>query len=82
MTTTSNTQNATVESNIRPDYDDEIQKIADYVVDYSIDDDSPNSTDAWKTARHCLMDVRLAAACWLCVFQSAPNTWDLIALNK
>ncbi|MDN6275210.1 bifunctional 2-methylcitrate dehydratase/aconitate hydratase [Psychrobacter sp.] len=57
MTTTSNTQNATVESNIRPDYDDEIQKIADYVVDYSIDDDSPNSTDAWKTARHCLMDT-------------------------
>ena len=30
VTTMSTTQNATVESNIRPEYDDEIQKIADY----------------------------------------------------
>ena len=53
----STTQNATVESNIRPEYDDEIQKIADYVLNYSIDNDSPNSADAWNTARHCLMDT-------------------------
>ena len=46
-----------VESNVRPEYDDEIQKIADYVLNYSIDNDSPNSADAWTTARHCLMDT-------------------------
>ena len=44
----STTQNATVESNVRPEYDDEIQKIADYVLNYSIDNDSPNSADAWN----------------------------------
>jgi 2-methylcitrate dehydratase len=53
----SNTNEATVESNIRPEYDDEIQKIADYVLNYSIDNESPNPTDAWRTARHCLMDT-------------------------
>ena len=47
----------TVESNIRPEYDIEIQKIADYVLNYSIDNDSPNSSDAWNTARYCLMDT-------------------------
>ena len=57
VTIMSTTQNATVESNIRPEYDDEIQKIADYVLNYSIDNDSPNSADAWNTARHCLMDT-------------------------
>lgn len=46
-----------VESNVRPEYDDEIQKIADYVLNYSIDADSPNSADAWNTARYCLMDT-------------------------
>ncbi|MGE6329421.1 bifunctional 2-methylcitrate dehydratase/aconitate hydratase [Psychrobacter pacificensis] len=53
----SNTNEATVESNIRPEYDDEIQKIADYVLNYSIDNESPNPTDAWRTARHCLIDT-------------------------
>lgn len=47
----------TVESNVRPEYDSEIQKIADYVLNYSIDDDSSNSSDAWNTARYCLMDT-------------------------
>ena len=53
----SNNQNATVESNVRPEYDEEIQKIADYVLNYSVDKDSENSADAWNTARHCLMDT-------------------------
>ena len=41
-----------VDSNERPDYDPEIQAIADYVLDYRID-----SEEAWDTARHCLMDT-------------------------
>ncbi len=56
-TANSNKNDATVESNVRPEYDDEIQKIADYVLNYSIDEQSPNPTDAWNTARHCLMDT-------------------------
>jgi len=40
------------DSNERPDYDPEIQAIADYVLDYRID-----SEEAWDTARHCLMDT-------------------------
>ena len=51
------TANKTVESNVRPEYDIEIQKIADYVLNYSIDNDSPNSAVAWSTARYCLMDT-------------------------
>jgi len=43
---------ATAESNIRPDYDEELQKIADYVLDYEVE-----SERAWVTARHCLMDT-------------------------
>lgn len=43
---------ATVETNVRPDYDDELQKIADYVLGYTI-----NSSEAWDTARNCLMDT-------------------------
>ncbi len=46
-----------VESNVRPEYDGEIEKIANYVLNYSIDNDSPNSDDAWNTARYCLMDT-------------------------
>ena len=41
-----------VDSNERPDYDPEIQAIADYVLNYRID-----SQEAWDTARHCLMDT-------------------------
>lgn len=41
-----------VESNVRPDYDEIIQKIADYVLDYSIE-----SAEALDTARNCLMDT-------------------------
>ncbi|MGO2132662.1 MAG: 2-methylcitrate dehydratase [Halomonas sp.] len=42
----------TVEANVRPDYDVELQKIADYVLDYHID-----SIEALETARYCLMDT-------------------------
>ncbi|RUO77610.1 bifunctional 2-methylcitrate dehydratase/aconitate hydratase [Idiomarina seosinensis] len=42
----------TVERNERPDYDPEIQAIADYVLDYTVD-----SAEAWDTARHCLVDT-------------------------
>jgi 2-methylcitrate dehydratase len=42
----------TVEANVRPDYDVELQKIADYVLDYHID-----SAEALDTARYCLMDT-------------------------
>ena len=44
------TRNA--EQNLRPDYDQEIRDIADYVLDYQID-----SSEAMTTARHCLMDT-------------------------
>ncbi|MDZ7786938.1 MAG: bifunctional 2-methylcitrate dehydratase/aconitate hydratase [Halofilum sp. (in: g-proteobacteria)] len=43
---------STTETNIRPDYDDEIQAIADYVRDTRIDSDL-----ALDTARHCLLDT-------------------------
>lgn len=42
----------TVETNVRPDYDDIIQRIADYALGYNID-----SALALTTARHCLMDT-------------------------
>ena len=41
-----------VDHNERPDYDQEMQAIADYVLDYRID-----SEEAWDTARYCLMDT-------------------------
>ena len=43
---------ANAELNERPDYDELIQQIADYVIDTSID-----SGEAWNTARLCLMDT-------------------------
>ncbi|WP_323844130.1 bifunctional 2-methylcitrate dehydratase/aconitate hydratase [Microbulbifer magnicolonia] len=43
---------ANVDLNIRPDYDQVIQDIADYVLDFQIDSD-----EAWDTARNCLMDT-------------------------
>ncbi|MFC3283051.1 2-methylcitrate dehydratase [Litchfieldella rifensis] len=43
---------ANVELNERPDYDVELQNIADYVLNYRID-----SQEALDTARHCLMDT-------------------------
>ncbi len=46
-----NTDLNNVDINNRPDYDPEIQAIADYVLHYQI-----NSTEAWDTARNCLMD--------------------------
>jgi 2-methylcitrate dehydratase len=41
-----------VDMNVRPDYDQVIQDIADYVIDYEIE-----STEALDTARNCLMDT-------------------------
>jgi 2-methylcitrate dehydratase len=43
---------ATVERNVRPDYDPELQMIADYVLDYRIASD-----EALDTARNCLIDT-------------------------
>ena len=53
METTTTTRNAAnVDLNLRPGYDREIEEIADYVLDYQVD-----STEAWDTARLCLMDA-------------------------
>ncbi|MAB50827.1 MULTISPECIES: 2-methylcitrate dehydratase [Marinobacter] len=41
-----------VDQNIRPDYDDVLQAIADYALNYRI-----KSKEAWNTARNCLMDT-------------------------
>jgi 2-methylcitrate dehydratase len=41
-----------VDLNNRPEYDDVLQAIADYVLDYKID-----SNEAWDTARNCLIDT-------------------------
>ena len=74
-----------VESNVRPEYDSEIQKIADYVLNYSIDDDSPNSDDAWNTARYCLMDTLgcglLALRFPECTKHLGPDCADQITPN-
>ena len=43
---------ATFDLNERPDYDEVLQKIADYVLTYEI-----TSKEAWNTARYCLMDT-------------------------
>lgn len=43
---------STVEANVRPDYDAELQKIADYVLNSRIESD-----EAWDSARLCLMDT-------------------------
>ncbi|SFR46932.1 2-methylcitrate dehydratase [Marinobacter daqiaonensis] len=43
---------ANVDENVRPDYDDVLQEIADYVLSYKVD-----SEEAWNTARNCLMDT-------------------------
>lgn len=40
-----------VDLNKRPDFDKEIQAIADYIFDYTI-----KSSEAYETARYCLMD--------------------------
>jgi 2-methylcitrate dehydratase len=42
----------TADENIRPEPDIELTDIADYVLDYRID-----STEAYTTARHCLLDA-------------------------
>lgn len=43
---------ATFDLNERPDYDEVLQQIADYVLTYEI-----TSEEAWSTARYCLMDT-------------------------
>jgi 2-methylcitrate dehydratase len=40
------------DQNQRPDYDEVIQKIADYTLNYTI-----KSKEAWNTARYCLVDT-------------------------
>nr|WP_100639751.1 2-methylcitrate dehydratase [Marinobacter salexigens] len=42
----------TFDLNERPDYDDVLQKLTDYVLTYQV-----KSKEAWNTARHCLMDT-------------------------
>ena len=74
-----------VESNVRPEYDGEIEKIANYVLNYSIDNDSPNSADAWNTARYCLMDTLgcglLALRFPECTKHLGPDCADQITLH-
>src|SRR5471030_3232836 len=60
---------ANVDQNNRPDYDQVLQDIADYVLDYRID-----SQAALDTARHCLMDT-LGCGLLALRFPDAPNTW-------
>jgi 2-methylcitrate dehydratase len=43
---------ATFDLNERPDYDEVLQRIADYALTYEI-----TSEEAWSTARYCLMDT-------------------------
>ncbi len=43
---------ATFDLNERPDYDEVLQTIADYVLSYEI-----SSEEAWNTARYCLIDT-------------------------
>jgi 2-methylcitrate dehydratase len=43
---------ANVDMNVRPDYDQVIKDIADYVLDYEVE-----SAEAMDTARNCLMDT-------------------------
>jgi 2-methylcitrate dehydratase len=43
---------ANADQNQRPDYDQVLQQIADYVLNYRIESD-----EAWETARYCLMDT-------------------------
>ena len=43
---------ATFDLNERPDYDEVLQRIADYALAYEI-----TSEEAWSTARYCLMDT-------------------------
>lgn len=44
--------NTNADINTRPDYDSEIQDIADYVLNFKL-----TSVEAFTTARHCLMDA-------------------------
>src|SRR5690554_2343616 len=44
--------NTNADQNTRPDYDQEIQDIADYVLNFNL-----SSIEAYSTARHCLMDT-------------------------
>ena len=61
-----------VDSNERPDYDPEIQAIADYVLNYRID-----SQEAWDTARHCLMDTLGCGLLALRFPAAHPARWRL-----
>lgn len=64
------TPSATSEANVRPDYDPELQAIADYVLNYQVE-----SSEALETARYCLMDT-LGCGLLALRFLSVPSTWD------
>ena len=59
---------ATFDLNERPDYDEALQKIADYVLTYEV-----KNEEAWNTARLCLMDT---LGCGLLALQSAAYDAD------
>jgi 2-methylcitrate dehydratase len=59
---------ANVDLNNRPDYDQVLQDIADYVLI------TPSSPEALDTARNCLMDT-LGCGLLALRFLNAPNTW-------
>ena len=53
-----------VDTNVRPEPDPELLRIAEYVTEVEI-----TSDEAYDTARYCLMDTLG------CGFRSAPSTW-------
>lgn len=79
-----NRPQSNVESNIRPDYDIEIQQIADYVLNFDIDS-TDNASSAWQTARYCLMDTLgcglLALRFPECTKHLGPDCADQITPN-
>ena len=60
----------TVEQNKRPDYDDVIVDIADYVMNYNV-----TSEEAWSTAKYCLMDT-LGCGMLALSYPECASFWD------
>ena len=61
-----------VETNVRPNPDDVLVKIADYVLDKNIE-----STEAYDTARNCLMDTLGCGLLALTFPDCKKSTWSL-----
>ena len=61
---------STVETNVRPDPDELIQKFADYVHDYKITNDQ-----AISTAKYCLMDT-IGCGLLACLLYTSPSPRD------